>query len=1519
MLLATTLVFFAFTRTEAGRAELLRQAEQQFASRFDGSLEIGSIDGNVVYAVLARDVVVRAPNGSVVASVDSIRARPTWSGLLRRSLDFDRLEIIGAHVHLERGPSGAWNAEEALRARRFARDSTALVPTVILPRLTISRATIRVSSDDAANGRGPDRVVFDYLNSAYSIRDALVAMDWSSGSLQVDVIHFAGAVEDPDMGLPDLPVTDATGQLVFDEEGIKLNELRVVTPRSDVQIVGSIAFTSSGRTLGESQIEARIVGDRVDPAELTRVFPRQPLRAPVGLRLHASGNPGDFTIHEAALDFATSRVLATGTVSSSADSVRFDVGFNMPFLSLADFNTVAPGPFTERLVALDTLIGDVWAQGSIPLDVPVADVFDADLQAELQTGAGGVSASGWIQRRGPDASYQLNLSVADIDAARVSNGALRPSRLTGSAFVASSSVHADRASGLLQLRLYDSIYGEVPIDSLSANFAASEGNYDGVVELFQHGGLLTGDVALGFEPERRFLNADLRASALNLGSFFRADSLSTRMDGRAEVRLTEFAERSTGAATIHVERGEVQRGNFAVELGPSRSTATLTEDEDGFRATIGGDLVDANFSSTLSLKRLVEVVPGLSARLVETIGLLAPRTYPLEGAIAEDADAAFVQHDHMRLQADVSLRSDSVLVALLARRDFMIRNFSGVVDVIADSLGLTTNADLQGLSVGTGGSEFTRPEAKLSLFVPTNGDPAGVAADAELTSASASDGRTRVLSPAIDLRLEQGVLKGRVEAAESDAVGPVDVGLTASFGGGVWNASFDQLLFEAAGYQVSTSGPHVIRLFRNAISTQGFTLVSPGVDGDEQRLAVRGTYSGRDVDTLSVSASSIDLDALSSLVDFSTRLSGSVNGTVDIARSANSPMIAGNGTIANLGLDQRILGDVSVTSRFLGSRDEVAVSAHLTPAEQAGRRAERGEGPGIEMVDNDISVDGGIRFGGTASGRAEMDLTAEIRRADLFFFEYLFPHTIDEVVGQVRGTGRIRGTLARPVFDAELDLEDASFAIPEFNLSLDAAGKITVDRDAIRIASATVTDQGGGSASLSGDILFNEYRYFSVDLIGDLEALQIMNIDHSLDLPFYGNIRGSGRVTLDGPLSGATLRAASAQTSADSEVYIPIVEPIGVSDQSFIIFADSTGKLIDPSRDRRANVLDRRPPGERSFLDGLELDLNIFAPPGSTVNLVIDPLLGDVINAVGSGRVQIRRQGGEFSTFGSLEVNSGDYLFTAGDVFVRRFLIDSGGTITWDGDPTNAILDIPASYRTRASRAGLPGTEGTGSTIPLIVRLRITGRVATPQVELSLEVDRTNREVTGNYAALEAILNQPSRSTEYATSVLVTNSFLLTTSDANADVLASSAFNSVSHLVGSQINRYLNEALPNVDFSFGVQGESTQELGVTYGIALRLLDERLLIRGQGIYQGGQDNASTAGSQNLEGEFVVEVRLNPTVSVEVFYRREGDVLTSASTLTGSTGAGVTYRTEFSTWRRFFSRIFGTGTDTATADS
>jgi len=301
------------------------------------------------------------------------------------------------------------------------------------------------------------------------------------------------------------------------------------------------------------------------------------------------------------------------------------------------------------------------------------------------------------------------------------------------------------------------------------------------------------------------------------------------------------------------------------------------------------------------------------------------------------------------------------------------------------------------------------------------------------------------------------------------------------------------------------------------------------------------------------------------------------------------------------------------------------------------------------------------------------------------------------------------------------------------------------------------------------------------------------------------------------------------------------------------------------------------------------------------VFLVFDALLGEVIDARGSGRIQFLRTGGEYSAFGTLTLSSGNYLFTAGEVFQRRFVLDSGGTITWDGDPVNAALSIPATYRARASLAGLPG-QNPDARVPLRVIMNLTGRLETPEVGLRIELDVDQREGAVIPPGLEVAFNREDLAAEYATSVLLTNTFLLTSSSganpaSSADDLL---FNSLSHLLSSQLNRLISEAL-DLDVNVGVQqGRTDNAYDLIYGFALRLEEQGLIIRGEGLYE---TTTSASSSEGLHGEFVVEYRLTPSIQLELFYRRESDLYRAASSLGTSYGTGLVFQTNFANWKSF----------------
>jgi hypothetical protein len=792
-------------------------------------------------------------------------------------------------------------------------------------------------------------------------------------------------------------------------------------------------------------------------------------------------------------------------------------------------------------------------------------------------------------------------------------------------------------------------------------------------------------------------------------------------------------------------------------------------------------------------------------------------------------------------------------------------------------------------------------------------------------------GDRSLADPSVRLSLVEGTGTLRGQASGFGRTGPFTLESDVQLGSGRIQLAIRDLFVGAGQHAWTAKTTSTVSIHADALVVDSLNLVSqrPLAEGPQQ-VQLRGTLSSASSDTLYADMSDVLLYPVAQLTEMSRPLGGRLNGQIALTGGWSQPQVRGTFEVQRLSFDRRVLGTLRVQSRLAPDSPSLLLDASLVPDAAsvdslAGPRLVP-EGPRT-LEENRLQLSGRIRLPGWSGPspapedrRDQLDLNVNVDRADLFFFKYIFDENLAKARGYTAGTIHVGGRFRRPLFDAQLRIQNARFTLPQFGLAYSASGPVEVDREGIHLRELSVTDESG-TATVRGSILFNQYKYFSFDLAAELDELTIIDVADAQNLAFYGEIRASGPASLTGPLSNATLRSERARTTPDSELFIPVSEGGLDEGTGFIIFADSTGQVPNlQDLTRRDNILSDRPAGEPSFLEGLEIDINVLAPEESTVNLVFDPIVGDVVTAVGSGRVQLQRQGGEFFVYGNFNVTDGTYLFTAGEVFVRRFDI-SGGTLTWDGPPTNAQLDIAAEYRTRASTAGLPG-EQDGGRIPVRVLLDIGGRVETPRVDLRLARVRDERSNFLGAEALDAILNQPERTTEYATSVLLTNTFLLTTESitqsrgvgsdetAGGSLTAAGnqlAFNSVSQLVASQLNRYLGAALPNVDLNLGLQGETPDDLDVIYGVALRLLNERLVIRGEGVYTGNDPDQRQA--QGPQGEFIVEVRLSNRVSVEAFYRRTGDELTQNRTLTSSTGAGLSYQTEFSTWRELFNRVFG----------
>ena len=1530
--LAGVVLFFALTRTEVGRDGVRRQLQTTFNEQFAGSLHIGSLQGTLLNTLYASDVRLRDADGRLVAAIDSVASEPRWRHLLTGELSVDALTVIGPHLSLHRRADGTWNLERALR--QSAPTSSGDGPDLSLTNVEIRNGRVTTTRSGAAPSIVEDRWLFDYTRSTLDSLHAEATLQWTEGNRQIDLdaLQFR---------LPEQNLALSTARVELGRDPVRdrwqLDRFSVGLGNTRLDAQGRLVPSPNDSTA--SAAELQIAESRLDHDQLRRLIPRLPLRGVMTVEGRLGGAPGRFVVNKLTLSHNRSTLNVEGTAFGLPDSLDVDAQILSSEVRPSDLRAVWP----------DAPLGDMTAFGPVALEASVngwvdwaagasRPSFALENTLSAQGAPGAVRGSLAVRRTGGGAlRYDGRGQVDSLDLAPLTGRSALESRLTGRLDLEGRGTDPSAAQGDLTATLAAGRVGPRRFSGIDLRVTATPDRADGTLTLRQQtGGALQLDAMLDTEGPTPRYTLDASLEAFNLIAVHpplppSRLNATFALDGRGRPW-----DDIVGTARVSVDSSRLRGG--AQSLPPHEASLTLaapTSDEP--RVQLTGTVA----SGRIEGRPLRPVVRGAARRWAGAIRQSVRREAARARGTGADTTSAPATASRARAQAAAPRDGPAELRgALTIHRMDLIRAWWP--DAPSRGNGLRTTARLTlGPDTLRASGRVSAPRLRLGsrradsltaayeVSAPYRSD---LLSEAVLSATAQTDtlhlGRQTLVEPSAEVALSRrtGTLQART--TQYGRTGPYRLGADLTLVRGL-HVRLNELYAGVGETAWAIDRPGTVSVYRDALVVDTLDLTSPHPSTDtEQHLRLLGAVSGRASDTLYAETDDVLLHPVGELAALPRPVGGTLNGTVALTGGWTQPQVQSALEVRRLSFDRRLLGDLQVRTRLTPNNPDLLVDAALTPGPSSLAAVDGPplvpEGP-RSVEENQLSVEGRVRlpgWGETPSAQTDqLDLTVDVGRADLFFFKYIFDQNLAQAQGYTAGDIHIGGRFRRPIFDAQLTIQNGRFTLPQFGLSYAASGPVEVNRRGIHTPGLSVSD-GGGSATIDGSVLFNDYQYFSFDLSAQLDELTIIDVADAEDLAFYGNIRASGPASLSGPLSDATLRSAGARTTPESELYIPVSEGSVEDGTGFIVFADSTGQIPD-LRDltRRDNIFSDRPAGEPSFLEGLEIDINVLAPEESTVNLVFDPVVGDVVTAVGSGRVQLQREEGGFFVYGSFNVSGGTYLFTAGEVFVRRFNIN-GGTITWDGPPTNAQLDLEAEYRTRASRAGLPGANGDGSRIPVRVLLDIGGRVETPQVDLSLAQVRDERNNLVGSQTLDAILNQADRTTEYATSVLLTNTFLLTTESftqgqttgpdgTTSGSLATAgnrlAFNSVSQLVASQLNRYLGAALPNVDLNFGLQGENANDLDLIYGVALRLLNERLVIRGEGVYTA--DDPENRQAQGPQGEFVVEVRLSNRVSVEAFYRRTGDDLTLGQTLTSSTGAGVSYQTEFPTWRQLLGRVFG----------
>ena len=419
-----------------------------------------------------------------------------------------------------------------------------------------------------------------------------------------------------------------------------------------------------------------------------------------------------------------------------------------------------------------------------------------------------------------------------------------------------------------------------------------------------------------------------------------------------------------------------------------------------------------------------------------------------------------------------------------------------------------------------------------------------------------------------------------------------------------------------------------------------------------------------------------------------------------------------------------------------------------------------------------------------------------------------------------------------------------------------SAPKASVDvhNNRIMVKDVPMYDRFGHEGKMSIDVSLAHLSNieYNIDVkANNMEVLNTTERDNSL---FYGKVFASGTGTVRGDKAGVKMDFV-ARSEDNTKFYMPMTDDSEISTADFVKFAvaerDTTSSIA-----RKKLMFENRQKRLSSSGGAMDMTFALDIRPNAEAQLVIDPTVGDIIKATGEGQLNMRinPQADIFEMYGDYTIEKGSYLFTLQSVINKWFDIEPGSTIQWSGDPFDAILNIDAVYKLKASlQPLLEGalTQNNRSTraVPVECFIHLTDGMMHPTVTFDIVVPSADSEVQSLIAS--ALATPESKSQQFLY-LIVANSFISESSNAMTSAMGASATAATGfEMLSNQFSNWLSSDDYKIVLRYRPRTEKMSD-EVDFGFSKGLIDNRLLIELEGNYIVDKAQVVNANS-NFTGE------------------------------------------------------------------
>ena len=584
-----------------------------------------------------------------------------------------------------------------------------------------------------------------------------------------------------------------------------------------------------------------------------------------------------------------------------------------------------------------------------------------------------------------------------------------------------------------------------------------------------------------------------------------------------------------------------------------------------------------------------------------------------------------------------------------------------------------------------------------------------------------------------------------------------------------------------------------------------------------------------------------------------------------------SGIINGTATVKNLNKDMTFNADLTVSD----------LQAFGNPV---GNIVAKVKNTSPTVINADIALNGyqnDLKITGDYNTKeSAFDMLLAINRLEMKTVQGFSMNALKDTEVYISGNLNLNGTIDKPSILGKVQFNEVGLTVAKtgsnFRKINDA---IDFTSQGIELNKFKINDVDGNTLTLNGKVATETYRDFAFDLTANARNFKVVNSEKANDALMYGVLAVNANLNIKGDLDLPVVDGTLKVTDKTNFTFVlPQSSPSLQEREGIVEFIDQDQVTLQETIKTEQLTSDTK-------IKGYDVNVNIEIDKDAKTSIIIDKVNGDFVEIQGEAQLTGGMDpSGKTTLVGVYQVEKGAYELSV-SLLKRRFDIQKGSTITWTGEPTTAVLNITALYKTEAAPIDLVEQQVSGLSssemnmykqrIPFNTNLILKGELLKPIITFDITLNEDNPSVPttvldNTKAKLDQLKTDEAEMNKQVFALLLLNRFVGENPFQSQSGMSAVTMTkqSVSNILSQQLNNLAGDLIKGVDIDFGLDTQDDYSTGskntrtdLNVAVSKRLLNDRLKVSIGSNFGLEGDARKNEEMTNIAGDITVDYSLS----------------------------------------------------------